>query len=401
MIARSTTSVMFIAACLAATGCQSWGRREVVSHQPKEPPLPQSISRDELVAVLNRQNEDLNGWRSSSTKLLADLPGYPEFTLPAQIACKAPNYFRLSASNFAATADLGSNHSRCWAYIKPGEPAILTWKHEDTPLLQHASAGIPHIDPKWLMQVLGITPLNAEDFELQTASNGNLRLVAVEGGSGGRSVTRVVEVDRVRRVAIEHAVLECGNGRPIVVARLGNHRWKGNVLIPHVVKLIFPQMKAEMKLTFRDVETNPHLPDGLWHLPENDLPVVDLGDAIRRRFPEKTAAVAQVGAAGSTAAIKLQQPDFAAETQSAFVGNETFSGTNALSHNEPFAGRDFSDVSAAADETAFPVFEGSRVTPEIPEPDWSSGVSPISHSQSSVPPRPPAKRKWYQGWLGR
>ena len=268
-------------------GCRSWlpftNRARRI-----EPAMTMSIDRDTLVANLNQHSAGLNGWQSLSTKLRVKMPQLPATTLTGVIACKSPNYFRLKANNPFAKADLGSNASKAWVYVKPGESAILTWDHEDTDLIQKLDLGVPFIDPNWLMLVLGITPLDASEYQLGPAPNGRpeLWLTAVEQTSTGRPMKRIVKVDTVEGVVREHALYD-DNNRPVVRAILSSHRPHAGYLVPGHVRLTFPAKRAELTLTFNGIETNPMLPDNLWHMPEKNVQVVDLGMLARQRLMAK------------------------------------------------------------------------------------------------------------------
>lgn len=265
-------------------GCRGWLPFTNTARRI-EPALSMSVDRDTLVDNLNQHSAGLNGWQCLSTKLRVRMPRLPASTLMGVIACKSPNYFRLKADHPFAKADLGSNASKCWAYVKPGEPAILTWDHEDTELIQQLSLGVPYIDPNWLMMVLGVTPLDASEYQLGPAPNGKpeLWLTAMEQNAQGQRMKRIIKVDTVEGVVREHALYDDGNNA-VVRAVLTSHRPHAGYLIPGQVRLIFPATKTELTLSFNNIETNPVLPDELWHLPDNNMQVVDLGMLARQRL---------------------------------------------------------------------------------------------------------------------
>lgn len=250
-----------------------------------EPAMSMSIDRDTLVDTLNQQSAGLNGWCSHSLRMRVRAPRTPTSTLTGSIACKSPNYFRLSADHVFAKADLGSNASKCWAYTKPGEPAILTWNHEDTKMIQQLDLGVPFIDPDWLMLVLGITPLDASEYQLGPAPNGKpeLWLTAIEQTPQGNSLKRIVKVDSIEGVVREHALYDESN-TALVRAVLSSHRPHAGYLVPGQVQLLFPSMKTELTLSFHNIETNPVLPDQLWHMPDKKVKVVDLGLVARQHL---------------------------------------------------------------------------------------------------------------------
>ncbi|MFY9252771.1 MAG: hypothetical protein WAO83_04925 [Fuerstiella sp.] len=344
-------SILLITA-LSSVGCTfPWLKQEPRSTAP--PALSMNITSNELVDHLNRKTQGLEGWRCTSTRMSVRLPNGLSQRLKGAIACQAPNYFRLTASNVIATADLGSNNSRCWVYVKPGESAVMTWKHEDTELLQQIPSGVPYIDPNWLMLVLGVTPLDPADYEISSPAGAReLWLAAIEQGASGRPIRRVIKVDVMSGDIREHALYD-SERNPLVRAQLSGYRWYNQKRIPQSVKLMFTQMDSEMTLTFDGIETNPHLPDELWRMPDHNLKVVDLGEVIRSRMlvdrmqaPDSNSQFYQPPTA------RLQPPVFEQPTRSAF---------------------------APPSETAF--LDDSAE--ELEEPDWDN---PISQSRTIEPP---------------
>ena len=322
------------------------------------PKLSMNITSDELVQHLNSKTQGLEGWRCTSTRMQVRLPNGISQRLKGAIACQAPNYFRLTASNVIATADLGSNNHRCWVYVKPGESAVMTWKHEDTALLQQIPSGVPYIDPNWLMLVLGVTPLDPADYEISSpAGSRELWLAAIETGASGRPLRRVIKVDVMSGDVREHAVYD-SERNPLVRAQLSGYRVYNQKRIPQSVKLLFPQMDSELTLTFDGIETNPHLPDELWRMPDRNMQVVDLGEVIRSRMLAEQQQFYQPPTA------HLEPPIFEG-TRSAFV---TPSGSGSYDGSEP----EFDDME---------------------EPDWDTPISlsrtlePAGHSESQPAPR--------------
>ncbi|MEZ6127936.1 MAG: hypothetical protein R3C59_04595 [Planctomycetaceae bacterium] len=363
------------------SGCQSSVQQQQ-SVRRVDPVLSMAVGRTELVNYLNQQNQGLNGWRCMSTKMQVSLPGMPTQRLNGYIACQSPKYFRLTADNLIAKADLGSNNAQCWVYVKPGESAVMTWKHEDTKLLQQVPTGVPYIDPNWLMLVLGISPLDPNDYELSRAPTGKseLWLTAIEQGPNGRSLRRVIKVDAMNGVVREHAVYD-SEANALVRAQLSGHQRRDGHLIPTQVKLMFPQMESELLLTFKGIETNPQLPDHLWHLPDNNVQVVDLGELIRQRMLVQNAdspqPFASPAAIAPTLRARLQPPVFHQPQRTAFgADSDSMSDANVV----PTAG--------------------------VEEPDWDTPISfsrtqERSASFEQTQPAPPLRRSFLSRMLGR
>jgi hypothetical protein len=327
-IISQTVMVSMLVTMISGCNILPWRQKEV--RRAVDPALPMTLNRDELVAYINSQHAGLSSWRSTKTKLSARFPGMPTQRLSGSIACQYPQQFRLIAHNVLGQADLGSNSDRCWFYTRPGDPAVITWRHEDTRLLQQVQTGVPYIDPNWLMLVLGVKPLEASDYVLSAGPQGSrqLWLTAIEETPSGRPLRRSIKVDTVEGVVKEHTIHD-SEAHLLVRAALSNHQSCGGHMIPGAVRLEFPQMDSEIVLRFSDVETNPDLPASLWLIPEsNSTPLVDLGDVIRQRLYHQGLPVGDQGLQTASlppeaqsfvgkSDIRLQQPVF--DQQSPFA----------------------------------------------------------------------------------
>lgn len=279
----STRIICLLILHATTVGCLTSGRSAVVHHV--DPVLSNKLSCEELVDYLNSQNEGLHGWRCMETQVHVSMPGSPlPLDLTGELSCSAPNSFRLTADNFVAMADVGSNDELCWSYFKPGPPEVTTWHHEDAHLLEYVPGNFPRLDPEWLMVILGIQPLDARDFQIQKPPAGSreLWLVSIEESASGQTLRRVIKVDTVRGFAREHSLID-HNGEHLLRAQLSNHRKCGDHVIPHTVKISFPPQKTQLTLNFRDIEPNCHVADGIWTPPGGGrIAHVDLGDYVRR-----------------------------------------------------------------------------------------------------------------------
>jgi hypothetical protein len=269
---------------LITSGCQHLESRQQEARMV-QPVLPDSIGRDELVDHLNQVNAGLKSWRCMDTVVHVSKPGLPLPRLTGRFACESPSRFRLVSDNFASSADFGANDEICWAYVKPGESVVLTWKHEDSHLLTQLPGDLPRLEPEWLMAVLGIQPLNPERYELQNSPLGSkeLWLVSVEDAPDGSSLRRVIKVDPLSGLVREHALYN-SNREHLLRAHLSDYRRCGGYRLPHHVRIEFPQHQTQLALTFRSIQADCTIEPSLWQVPEGrNLEVVDLGELVRAR----------------------------------------------------------------------------------------------------------------------
>ena len=283
----TSTRIIFLLILQATlVGCLTGGSKTTVVH-PVDPVLSNTLSCEELVDYLNAKNQELHGWRCMTTQVYVSMPGLPlPQKLSGALSCSAPSSFRLTADNFVAMADVGSNDELCWSYFKPGEPVVMTWHHEDSHLLEYIPGNFPRLDPAWLMVILGIQPLDAKDFKIQKPPAGSreLWLVSIEESASGQPLRRVIKVDTVRGFAREHSLID-HNGEHLLRAQLSNHRTCGGHVIPHTVKISFPPQKTELTLNFKGIEPNFRVADGLW-APPVGVAHVDMGDYVRSMYAD-------------------------------------------------------------------------------------------------------------------
>lgn len=249
------------------------------------PPLPMSVSCEELVDHLNQQSNNLKSWRSNNVRLTARMPGAAFMpAMKGNIACESPNRFHLTARNFAAFADMGANSERCWFQSTPGHDGVISWRHEDAHLLHDFQSQIPYIDPDWLMLVLGVKQLNADDYVLEPGNNpqaNELWLTSIQSAPNSDVYRYVIKVSTKQRVVREHAAYDQDH-RLIVRATLSDHQWFDGHLLPKTVRIELPTNDAELKLSFAKIETDPVIDSSMWGVPSvPNGDNMDLGQLIR------------------------------------------------------------------------------------------------------------------------
>lgn len=267
-----------------AGGCQ-W----LPSRPPATAAVPQlsmSLSCSELVDFLNQQHDGLSAMRCTDTRVTVRMPGGMRTRLSGHLACQAPGQFRLTASGVLSRADLGANEERCWFYVQPGDGNVLTWRHEDAGLLEQFAVGVPRIDPEWLLQVLGVVPLDEGEFELRAGPAGSreLWLTSVTDNYDGLPLRRVTKVDTTAGLIREHVIYD-HQRNPLIRATIRSHKKFDGHLLPQSLVVSFPAMDTDLELQFGSVRTNCAIDRSLWELPGGQANVVDLGDVVRQRVP--------------------------------------------------------------------------------------------------------------------
>lgn len=269
-----------------------------------------SISKDQLVAHLNRNiqgsatTSGIAAWRSTNAKITATgMP--PGISVPASIAVEAPRNFRLRVSEpltRAEALDMGSNAEEFWFWAKDAHPQqVVTISHSDLPAAQR-ELRVP-FDPDWLMEVLGVIPIDASKVTMTRgrADAPTLELISETPTVDGTPIRKVIRVDACHGIIREHALYD---SRGILIARaaLAGHRidQTTGLIVPHVVSFDWPAMRQSMKMVLGNVELNPsQTPLSVWQVPTKPgAPRFDLSQMLganARRQPSLYGAASPFG----------------------------------------------------------------------------------------------------------
>jgi len=264
--------------CPLAGGC-AWGRRGG-TEALRGCALPPSPTVEEIVDHLNTNTARISSWRCTRVSITPHgAMGMPAMKLSAVIAVEPTRNFRLMAQSLVANeVDIGSNDERYWYWIRLGEPAVITARH-DAP--NAARFPLP-IQPDWIVEALGVVPLDASELTLESDQRHPhiFHLVRQRSSPQGRPVQLVTTVDCQRGVVVEHSLYD-QSGRLVARAFLQEHqvdRASGAVL-PHVIRLDWPQARLGLSLKLSEIEVNPVLSPELFALPGNiGSPVVDVSE---------------------------------------------------------------------------------------------------------------------------
>lgn len=231
---------------------------------PFRRPVPCVLSSDptltEVVDHLNSNIGLVHGWRSTDVSIQAAQGGGMSVRLSALIAVEQTRRFRLSArSPFGNEADLGSNDKQFWFWMKRNDPhRVYTVRHDEIQLAQNR-INIP-FQPDWLMEVLGVIPIVASEFELHPdlTDSGVLTLVSERVSPTGQPVRRVILVDKCRGHIVAHSLYDASNE---LIAKADLSRYEpdaaSGATLAHRVQLNWPQAGLQMTMNMGRIEVNP------------------------------------------------------------------------------------------------------------------------------------------------
>ena len=287
--------MLILALSLSGCALRSWMFPPAPFSERAPCAIPPSMTKEQLVQHLNKNiqgsatSSGLASWRSVSCKITAT--GMPAgMSVPASIAVEAPRNFRLIVSvplTRAEALDMGSNHEHFWLWAKDAQPQqVITVSHDDLPSAQQ-QLRVP-FDPDWLMEVLGVIPIDPTKFTLKRgrADAPTYELISESLDTAGEVKKKVIRVDVCHGIIREHALYD---GRGILIARaaLADHRidQATGLIVPHVISFDWPAMQQSMKIIFGGVELNPsQMPSQLWTVPQKPgAPRMDLSTLLGNR----------------------------------------------------------------------------------------------------------------------
>jgi hypothetical protein len=204
-------------------------------------------------------------------------------SVSALLAVEAPRNFRLMASSVAGPeVDLGSNADQFWFWAKRVEKSqqyVFTARHDR--LVQAQQRFRIPFQPDWLIEVLGVIPLDESELVYEPGPPGSHRanLISQRVSPQGEPVKKVTVVDTCHGLILEHALY---NAQGNLIARaclLGHYNDPvSRAVLPSVIDLEWPPAQLGLTLSLGPMEVNPSLPPQTWALPSiPDYPVVDLG----------------------------------------------------------------------------------------------------------------------------
>ena len=253
--------IALVLCALSAAGCVG-GRNWNPFGEVAAPALSPHATCEQVVAHLNSNIERCTGWRSTNVSIKSD-----QVMLGAtgMIAVESPRRFRMLVKAFIADlADLGSNDERLWFWMRPmaDQPSyVMTCSHEDLPVAQQRMP-VP-FRPDWLMEVLGVIPIDPSTVELEPnpGDAGEFLLVSHQTAPDGTPVRRVMTVDATRGVIVNHTLwnVSADGAQLIAQARLSDHRRdeRTGVTLPHKIELTYVDANATLTLAIKSIEVNP------------------------------------------------------------------------------------------------------------------------------------------------
>jgi len=239
--------------------------------------LPSQPTLEEVLRVVNANNSRIESFSANDAKLSGS--GFP--TLRANVAYQRPTCFRLRADFLGSPElDLGSNEGLFWFWAKRNQPpAVLYCRHDQ--FATSAARRMTPIEPRWLIEALGITELDPAlphqgPFPL---SGGRFEIRTIRETPEGPA-TKVTVIDGIRGVVVEQRLFD-PQGRLLASSVLTEHRQDPltGLVMPGVVMIDCPPAQLSLKIDLGNVRVNRLQgdPAALWAMPAyQGSPAVDL-----------------------------------------------------------------------------------------------------------------------------
>ncbi len=140
--------------------------------------------------------------------------------------------------------------------------------------------------PDWLMEALGVVPIDPQHVTLRPEKNGQfVNLISERLSPSGQTVKKVITVDMRYGIVVSQSLHDM-NGVLIARARLEKHfRDKATgIILPHLIALDWPQADLHINLEINQIEVNPtSIPPRNWQVPKKPYyPAFDIGALSRK-----------------------------------------------------------------------------------------------------------------------
>jgi hypothetical protein len=300
---RLTVMLLVCVSLTGSTGCTRgvlWRTKEP-GLAPVDPPLGPDATAEEILARVNKNaysEYSPNGLRAyRSDSVTVRMSGVPA-AMRASLVVEAPRNLRLRVAHPVTggeAVDLGSNDEKFWVWIKESpQQNVITCSHDHVAAAAKVCPLPLPFRPDWLMEVLGVTPISGSGYEVRrtNAKSPIVELVSVQRTPDQQPIRRIVKVDTVHGVVLEHRV-ETLEGTKIAKAVLFRHFRDPSteLILPRQINIDWPidGQPLALSLEFNAIDFNTQ-PESvaMWTPPQMaDYPELDIGlMAINQLGPE-------------------------------------------------------------------------------------------------------------------
>ena len=286
-LTRKSVAGAILVLLMTVPGCHlsrifGWQNTPVVQRT-----LPADASLVEITDHLNAERSRMMGWRSNELKISVSGKGIMTPKLKANLSVESPRNLRLVATSLRGKeVDFGSNTERFWFWARAERPdIILTGSH--TGLARQGGLELP-FPPAWLMEALGVVPLDTSRAQLLRDQDSLDRVQLISNQVvEGRPVQRVMTVDLVLGQVVQHSLYD-SQSQLIARARMSDFRRPAGSesasQLPHRIELDWPRSGMRLSLRMGEIDANPRFSSHTWRVLEDaNCQIVDLDQGVSRQ----------------------------------------------------------------------------------------------------------------------
>lgn len=229
---------------------------------------------DEVVAHLNSNSSRIQAWQADRVKVSAR--GAP-FSGAATIKVERPKNLRVRVAGGLNTpmVDIGSNSEEYWFWNRESEEKLVFVAYHDEETIEQRQQRFPvPFEPEWVMEALGVSPIDPAEVRLEPGAQGSntLLLVSERTSPRGRPMQKITEVD-LRQGCVRQHVLRDEHGQLVARAVLSGYVPDRNTraMLPTRIDFEWPQANLNMTMQLGQIEVNPQrIPKSTWTVPQID-----------------------------------------------------------------------------------------------------------------------------------
>jgi len=256
-------------------------------------------SLNQVIAAVNQNAARVQSYQTNNASIT--VPGMPMIPLlRGNLAVQQPGRVRLQASTALTgpEVDLGSNDELFWFWVRRNQPPTLYFSRHDQ-FVGSAAQQVMPIEPRWLLDALGMAQFSPNDFHEGPLPHGNgtLEIRSVVQSRTG-TLTKSTVVDAKRAWVLEQHIYD-SSGTLLASAIARSHRYypQLGVSLPQKVEIRLPVAQLALSIDVGTVYLN-QLADNpaLWTLPVlSGYPQLDLGSAPPGAIPAVGGISNQIG----------------------------------------------------------------------------------------------------------
>jgi hypothetical protein len=270
-------TILLVAANSSLPGC-AWMRGWVGPRDPFAQSAPCLLgpnpSEAEVITYLNANTSRVTAWRAERASIRGRGDASTPVDLNADLTIEAPRNFRLRAGTLAGPeVDLGSNEDEFWFWNRRSEEKYVHVAYHDPESASGRELPIP-FQPQWIMEALGVMPIDAATTTSQPGRPGTKTIVLIseQVSPQGRPVRKMTLVDTCHGIILKHDLVD-EQGKLIASAQMSRHVRdpRTQAVLPTQIDLDWPKANVGLTLVMGQLDVNPqHLPQTIWQRPAKE-----------------------------------------------------------------------------------------------------------------------------------